>query len=173
MNCLPGAICVMNVDHILHTLSSEDVDYLLIGGMNFLLRHLPELTFDVDIWVRDDSENLERLNGALRILSGEWGQTETDWRPVPQDWRWLRQQGCYCLTTTHGAVDIFREVRGLEGRYGECKAQAIPSTTSTGVPYYALSDEHMLACQQALPPAEQKQRRMEVLTAAINRKKPS
>src|SRR5688572_16998116 len=106
MNCLPGAICVMNVDHILHTLSSEDVDYLLIGGMNFLLRHLPELTFDVDIWVRDDSENLERLNGALRILSGEWGQTETDWRPVPEDWRWLRQQGCYCLTTTHGAVDI-------------------------------------------------------------------
>ena len=52
----------MNVDHILRALHEEHVDYLLIGGMNFLLRHRPELTFDVDIWVRDDAENLERLN---------------------------------------------------------------------------------------------------------------
>jgi hypothetical protein len=37
----------MNVDEILRTLNQEHVDYLLIGGMNFLLRHLPELTYDV------------------------------------------------------------------------------------------------------------------------------
>ena len=35
----------MNVDEILRTLSQEQVDFLLIGGMNFLLRHLPELTW--------------------------------------------------------------------------------------------------------------------------------
>jgi hypothetical protein len=52
----------MNVDEILQTLNEGQVDYLLIGGMNFLIRHLPELTFDVDIWVRDDTENLGRLN---------------------------------------------------------------------------------------------------------------
>ena len=40
----------MNVDEILAALNAERVDYLLIGGMNFLLRHIPELTFDVDIW---------------------------------------------------------------------------------------------------------------------------
>ena len=39
----------MNIDKILHALSDADVDYILIGGVNFLLRHEPELTFDVDI----------------------------------------------------------------------------------------------------------------------------
>ena len=39
----------MNVDEILGSLNTEQVDYILIGGMNFLLRHIPELTFDVDI----------------------------------------------------------------------------------------------------------------------------
>jgi hypothetical protein len=38
----------MNVDEILGELGAAGVDYLLIGGMNFLLRHEPELTFDVD-----------------------------------------------------------------------------------------------------------------------------
>ena len=170
MNRLSNSIDAMNVDQILHTLSEGRVDVLLIGGMNFLLRHLPEITFDVDIWVRDDPKNLERLNDALRILGGEWGQTETDWRAVPHDWRWLHQQGCYCLTTAHGALDVFREVRGLEGRYDDCKAAAIPSKTSSGVPFYALSDEHMLACQHALPKSQQKLRRIEVLETAIKRK---
>jgi hypothetical protein len=153
-------------------LNDERVDYVLIGGMNFLLRHAPELTFDVDIWVRDDAENLERLNRALRTLGGAWGPSEKDWKAVPEDWRWLRRQTVYCLTTQHGALDVFREVRGLESRYAECKAAAIPSTTSSSVAYHALSDEHMLVCQEALPLTQQKQRRIEVLRKALNRKEP-
>ena len=65
----------MNVDEILRTLHDERVDYLLIGGMNFLLRHLPELTFDVDIWVRDDSGNLEpelRNRKRVALREGLW-----------------------------------------------------------------------------------------------------
>ncbi len=135
----------MNVDEILRVLSDEQVDYLLIGGMNFLLRHLPELTFDVDIWVRDEAENLERLNRALGVLGAAWGEAENDWRPVPEQGHWLQRQGCYCLTTEHGALDVFRDVRGLEGRYDECKVAGLYSKTSSGVPYHALSDEHMLA----------------------------
>lgn len=30
----------MNVDAMLRVLNEEQVDYLLIGGMNFLIRHL-------------------------------------------------------------------------------------------------------------------------------------
>ncbi|MBU6398946.1 MAG: hypothetical protein KGS61_01380 [Verrucomicrobia bacterium] len=100
----------MNVDEILDALNREQVEYPLIGGMNFLLRHRPELTFDVDVWVRDDSTNLPRLNRALRALGAEWGETEMDWKPVPEDWRWLLHQGLFCLTTRHGALDSFREV---------------------------------------------------------------
>ena len=157
----------MNVDEILQALNEEQVDCLLIGGMNFLLRHLPEATFDVDVWVRDDAANLERINRALQKLGAEWGASDTDWRAVPGDWRWLQRQVCYCLTTQHGALDVFRAVRGLEGRYEECRAAALPSVTTNGVRYFALCDAHMLACQEALPPGERKQKRVEVLRAAI------
>src|SRR5687767_6997550 len=110
----------MNVDAILQELNAAKVDYILIGGMNFLLRHLPELTFDVDIWVRDDAENLECLNVALRKMGAAWGPTEQEWKPLPGDWQWLRRQSVFCVTTDFGALDIFREVRGLEGRFDEC-----------------------------------------------------
>jgi hypothetical protein len=157
----------MNVDEILRALNDEQVDYLLIGGMNFLLRHLPELTFDVDIWVRDDAENLSRLTRALRSLGAEWGPTEAAWAPVPEDWRWLETQTLFCLTTRHGALDVFRDVLGLEGRYPECEIRGVFAHTANGIPFYALCDRDMLASQEALPPAEQKVRRMETLRQAI------
>ena len=161
----------MNVDEILQALNSEQVDYLLIGGMNFLLRHLPELTYDVDIWVRDDATNLPKLNRALRSMGAEWGRTEAEWKLVPDDWLWLEKQVVYCLTTKHGALDVFREVRGLEGRYAQCRERGVPSTTGTGVKFPALSDKDMLACQEALLPHERNQRRMEVLREAIRHAK--
>lgn len=163
----------MNVDEMLRALGDHQVDYLLIGGMNFLIRHLPELTFDVDIWVRDEPANLAKLNGALCRLGAEWGPTEAQWRPVPEDWHWLQRQMVFCLTTAQGALDIFRQVRGLEGRYEECKARSLSTSTAAGVAFTSLSDEDMLACQEALPTAERKTHRMEVLREAIRRSKPN
>ena len=37
---------LMDVERILQTMNGKQVAYLLIGGMNFLLRHEPMLTFD-------------------------------------------------------------------------------------------------------------------------------
>ena len=34
----------MNIDHILQMFNASEVEYLLIGSMNFLLRHEPVLT---------------------------------------------------------------------------------------------------------------------------------
>ena len=47
----------MNVDTILDTMNRNMVDYILIGGMNFLLRHAPVITYDVDLWIKDTSGN--------------------------------------------------------------------------------------------------------------------
>ena len=160
----------MNVEQILRELNGAEVDYILIGGMNFLLRHAPELTFDVDVWVRDSEVNLERVNAALRAMGASWGATEGEWAAVPDDWKWLRRQGVFCLTTNYGALDIFREVRGLEGRFEECWAAADRRFTGSGTPFVSLSDEHMLACQEALPERERKERRIEVLRTSITNK---
>jgi hypothetical protein len=107
----------------------------------------------------------------LERLGAEWGASDKNWRKVSGDWRWLQRQGCFCLTTAHGALDVFRDVRGLEGRYDECSVSAVPSVTTKGVRFMALSDEHMLACQQALPEHERKAKRVEILTRAIAERK--
>ena len=56
----------MDVHLILQTFNAHRVDYLLIGGMNFLLFHEPVLTFDVDLWIDDVPENLRARNSAGR-----------------------------------------------------------------------------------------------------------
>jgi hypothetical protein len=159
----------MNVDAVLKALNDRNVDYILIGGMNFLLRHEPELTFDIDVWVRDTPENLEKVNRALVDLGAEWGTTEKDWKLVPEDWHWLLRQAVYCVTTRFGALDIFREVLGLAGRYSDCLAASASLRTATGVSFQSLADADMLACQEALPMAERKERRMGVLRDSIRR----
>jgi hypothetical protein len=150
-------------------LNEQQVRYLLIGGMNFLLRHKPELTYDVDIWVADDEENRTRTNRALREMAAEWGRTDNDWDLVPEDASWLSRQGVYCLTSKFGAIDIFREVRGLEGKFEECFSRAIPEETGSGVRYHGLADIDMLRCQEVLPEGQQKRSRVEVLRAAVKR----
>ncbi len=157
----------MNIDRILDTLNRCKVDYVLIGGVNFLLHHKPVLTYDIDIWVADTAPNLAALNSALRELGAAWGPTEEQWAPVPADPSWLHRQECFCLTTEHGALDVFREVRGLTGRYDECRAAARTGTTPTGAAYRGLSDRHMLESQEALDESQRDLDRMETLRRAI------
>ena len=147
---------MLQVDAILEAFARREVDSILIGGMNFLLRHQPVLTFDVDFWVRDTEENLVRVTEALRDLGAEWGEKEDSWGPIPIDPGWLRSQSVFCLTTQYGAVDIFREVKGLEGQYDFCHARSKLAQTSSGIRFRSLADEDMLACQLALPEWERR-----------------
>lgn len=87
----------MNVDLVLETLGRNQVDFLLIGGMNFLLRHEPVLTFDIDVWVNDTQINLERCELAMIDLDASWGATEETWRPVKEQTGWTRRQSVFIL----------------------------------------------------------------------------
>jgi len=105
----------MNIDHILSTLNKHEVAYVLIGGMNFLLRHAPVLTYDVDVWIDDEPANRERCETALSELQAEWGPSDNDWIPVAaRKPGWLETQALYCLMSPYGAIDVFRSVKGLE-----------------------------------------------------------
>lgn len=161
---------MLDLDAILQAMRAWDVDCILIGGMNFLLNHQPYLTYDVDLWVNDEPKNVSSLNGALRSLGAQWGATEASWGPLPDDPAWLHRQSVYCLTTTAGPLDIFFEVRGLEGGYQTCRTAALPRTTAAGLPYLSLSDADMLACQEALDEPERKRDRMAILKAALDRR---
>jgi len=160
----------MNVDHILQTFNVCEVEYLLIGGMNFLLRHEPVLTYDIDFWIRDTSANLARCDAALSQLEASWGPTEDSWRPISQQSGWLARQTVFCLTSPAGAIDIFRTVTGLPS-WETCRTRAAIGQTAALVEYYGLCDEDMIACQLALPEGQRRQARIESLQRATSMRK--
>lgn len=157
----------MNIDRILQTFNVCEVEYLLIGGMNFLLRHEPVLTYDIDFWIRDPAANLARSDAALRQLDAAWGRTEDSWRPVSEQAGWLGRQSVFCLTSPAGAIDIFRAVTGLPS-WESCRERAVAGQTASGVEYRGLCDEDMIACQLALPEGQRRQTRIESLRRAIS-----
>ncbi|MDZ4744302.1 MAG: hypothetical protein SGI98_12900 [Verrucomicrobiota bacterium] len=157
----------MDIDHIFKSLTEGKVDYILIGGVNFLLNHEPILTYDVDIWFRNTAENKERLNNVLAGLGAKWGESAETFRPIPESPEWLDRQVMFCVTTDAGSLDIFREVKGLEGCYEECFIRSSEKRTNTGISYRSLSDGDMLACQMALDPRDQKLDRIKVLKLAL------
>ena len=157
----------MNIDMILETMGRCRVRALLIGGVNFMFRHKPVLTYDIDLWVDDTPENRLRCEQALAELKAEWGHTEADWAPVASRTPgWLGQQSIFCVSSPHGAIDLFRSVRGLPD-FETCFGRAIHERTASGVFYDGLSDADMLACQRALAASDRKLDRMQVLEAAL------
>ena len=163
-------ICAMNVDLILTTFNQHSARFLMIGGMNFMLRHQPILTYDLDLWIEDTNENRQHCESALADLGAEWGATEEAWGPVASlSPDWLARQEMYCLTSKFGAIDIFRVVKGLDN-WQVCWKDGLDCSTSAGVTYRALSDEDMLRCQLALDSGLQKQERIRILREAIQRK---
>lgn len=157
----------MNVDRILSTFNDGQVEYLLIGGMNFLLRHEPVLTYDIDHWIRDTPANLARCDAALRQLDAAWGPTEASWRPVAEQAGWLSRQSVFFLTSSEGAIDIFRSVTGLLS-WEICRARAVSCKTAAHVEYRGLCDEDMIACQMALPAGQRRHARIETLRRAMS-----
>jgi len=153
----------MNVDVILEAFNRRQVDAILIGGMNFLLRHQGQLTYDVDFWVNDTHENLEKVSQALADLRAEWGRDEASWKPTPAGSEWLKAQTMFCLTSREGAIDIFREVEGLEGQFEACRSRAAVLRSAGGQTYVSLSDTDMLACQMALPESSRRADRIAFL----------
>jgi hypothetical protein len=157
----------MNVDRILETMNGHRVAYLLVGGMNFLLRHAPVLTYDVELWIDDTEQNRRRCEQALAVLQAEWGASEGDWGPVAEKPPgWLARQAVFCLTSPHGAIDVFRSLEGL-GPWRESRRAAQPGTTASGTAYLALSDADMLKCQMALPESSRNPERIRTLSRAL------
>jgi hypothetical protein len=51
--------------HIADALENEGVEYIPIGGFAIILHGLPRLTQDVDLFIRNDEDNVQRLKKAL------------------------------------------------------------------------------------------------------------
>jgi hypothetical protein len=158
-----------NTDHILSTLNRHRVDYLVIGGFNFLLRHSPVLTYDIDVWIEDSADNRQRCEKALAELQAEWGMSDEDWGPVAaRRTGWLEMQSVFCMTSANGAIDVFRSVEGMEN-WAVCRARAAAGQTASGIAFWGLSDADMLGCQLALPEGQRNQSRIRYLEDVLRK----
>lgn len=159
----------MDSDRVFDCLNRHGVQYLLIGGLNYMLRHAPVLTFDIDIWIDDTAENRHRCEKALAELGAEWGSTDEDWGPVSaKSPGWLDRQGMFCLMSPSGAIDIFRSVRGL-GDWAESHLRSAAEATASGVRYHGISDEDMLRCQLALDENNRRRERVSSLNKILGK----
>jgi len=146
----------MDIDRILDTLNRHGVDYILIGGVNFLLRHEPIATFDIDFWIEDSDENHARCHQALVDLDASWGPDDANWKEVRDlPTNWITRQGVFCLVSRFGSIDLFRAVKGL-GSWSDSRQRATVGHTAAGAAYVGLSDGDMLQCQLALSEEERK-----------------
>ncbi len=60
---------------LLTSLGEQNVEYVLIGGAALNVHGIIRATEDIDIFVRPDRENVERLKSALRAL---WDDQDID-----------------------------------------------------------------------------------------------
>jgi hypothetical protein len=149
----------MNVDHIFATMNHHEVRYLLIGGMNFMLRHEPTLTFDVDLWIEDSEENRRRCETALVELETTWGPTDDTWQPVASlGSGWLDEKRVCCTLNPWGAINILRSVAG-QTEWLSCHQQAELRTTKRGTYYRALGDNISIQMTTDYVPEQQKRQR--------------
>ena len=108
-------VLTLDYERVFRVMNDCDVEFLLIGGLNYYLLHRPVSTQDIDLFINDSVANRSRCEFALADLGAQWGRTDDDWGPVDKKTPgWLSSQGVYCLLTTAGPVDIFRSVAGVD-----------------------------------------------------------
>jgi hypothetical protein len=53
---------------VLKALHEHEVEYILVGGLAVMLHDVPRVTEDLDIFVKKDSGNIDKLKAALRSV---------------------------------------------------------------------------------------------------------
>ena len=99
---------------VFRVLNQHSVQYLLICGLNYFLRHRPITTQDIDVLVESSRDNLTRCENALAELNAEWGRDDTDWTLTslkPQGW--MTGQSVFCMLTANAPLNIFLSVVGF------------------------------------------------------------
>ena len=54
--------------HVLDALAKHKVDYILVGGVAVILHGIERLTRDIDIFIKMEHRNIERLRNALHSI---------------------------------------------------------------------------------------------------------
>ena len=159
----------MNIDAVLNVMNGQKVAYLLIGGMNFNLRHKPIPTYDLDFWIDDTKENRLRCEKALAELNAEWGKSQEEWGPVASLEPGRLKEQEICVTSSYCPVNIYLTRKGVDSWDG-ANTRAYEGITEGGVTYQGMSDEDTLKDQYALDEKDRRIERISLLEELLKRK---
>ena len=107
---------------LLSALRSENVEFVVIGGIAVISHGHVRATLDLDICYARSPENLARLVRALAPFQPRLRGAPPE-LPFFWDERTLKNGLNFTLTTTAGDIDVLGEVTGLGG-YGELAIRA-------------------------------------------------
>ena len=152
---------------VFSAMNSHGVSYLLVGGLNYFLRHKPVTTQDIDLFIDDTPQNRQYCEIALMELGAEWGRRDEDWGKVSAKPKgWLSGQSVFCLLTRFGPVDIFLSLPGIPS-FSEALARSILFEIDQSTYVRLISSEDLLACQLAIPEVYRKRERIAHLQGII------
>ena len=113
---------------LLQTLDKQRVTYIVIGGFARVLQGTEEITRGLDIAPSTRSENLRRLDAALRDLDAR----QPDGRELTIDENTLAAQPVVELATEHGQLKLVPEPAGTRG-YDDLRRAATREPLGRGV----------------------------------------
>jgi hypothetical protein len=141
-------------DDLLVTLTSAQVDFIVIGGIAVGVHGYARATKDLDIVPAPSLENLERLARVLveieaqHIGVGDFSPEEFPFDPT--DPAQLAEGANFRLETSHGPMDIMQWVAGIETdfAYTELASKAFP-VNFRGIQIKVCARDHLLAMKRA------------------------
>lgn len=139
----------LDIRGILAELTSQEVEFLIIGGVAVGFHGYVRATKDVDIVPAPDIQNLERLAAVLRGLDAQIEGAEdfeNEELPDPLDPEALRLGGNWVLDTKFGRFDIMQWI-GEDELWGKLSPGAI-ETEIDGLSIKVVSYEDLIALKE-------------------------
>ena len=98
---------------LITVLASNNIEFIIIGGIAGILHGISRPTFDVDVIYRRTPENLQRIVDALAPLK-PYLRGAPEGLPFYFDFETLSRGLNFTLTTTEGPIDFLGSVPGAQ-----------------------------------------------------------
>ncbi|MEJ7818306.1 MAG: nucleotidyl transferase AbiEii/AbiGii toxin family protein [Thermoleophilaceae bacterium] len=132
---------------VLATLDRHGVDHVVIGGWAMIAHGSTRTTNDIDFVASPETENLQRLESALKDLNAELWGVDAHLLGIDLDAQAFASGANFTLTTDAGGVDYFNEVPGGVP-YEQLRERAL-RTEVRGVPVTVAAVDDLVRMKRA------------------------
>ncbi|MEM9381590.1 MAG: hypothetical protein AAGB93_16665 [Planctomycetota bacterium] len=137
-----------DIEGLLRALGQADVRFVVIGGVSAALQGVPAVTYDLDVVLDPDPENLDRAHAALMALDACFREHLPNKRLVPQRDQ-LESAGAMLLVTRLGPLDVLGRV-ATGWRYGDLLERSRALSLADGLELKILDLASLIRIKEAV-----------------------